>query len=249
MEFDKEGIAQSGSAAIHYYECGEGPPLVLLHGNGEDRFCFNAQISEFSKHFHCIVIESRSHGNSSRGAEPLSLSLFAGDAVAVLDSLGISRAYILGFSDGGNVALYIARKAQERILSLILSGANFDPSGIVPKDLIMLKRRGRVLKIKSIFSDSAKRRHEIWMLMLREPHFTEDDLSSITCPALITAGEKDMILAEHTHRLHSFLKNSKLHIFSGGDHFVHLKQAKLYNNIVLNYLKSQEDKDYGKKTI
>ncbi len=242
MPLEKEGVVHSGTADIYYYERGKGSPLVLLHGNGENRSCFDAQLPEFSKYYRCIVIESRGHGKSTRGAEPLSLSLFAEDTVAVLDALAIPRAHILGFSDGGNVALYLALKAPERILSLVLSGANSDPSGIVPKDLAFIKGNRSILKLRSLFSSAARRRLEIWDLMLKEPHISEKELSSITLPALITAGENDMILEEHTNYLHRCIKNSQIHIFSGCNHFVNSQQPKLYNKTVLNFLRAQEEK-------
>lgn len=159
----------------------------------------------------------------------------------MLDSLGIGRAHILGFSDGGNVALYIALKAPERIISLVLSGANADPSGIVPKDLAYLNRTRHLLKLKSLFSAADKKRLEIWDLMLNEPNFTEKELSSIKLPTLITAGEHDMITKEHTDYMHQCIKNSEFHIFSGCNHFVNSKQPELYNKTVLNFLTAQEE--------
>ncbi len=213
---------------------------MLLHGNGEDCSCFSAQVPDFSRYFRCIIIESRGHGSSTHGTQPLSLSLFADDNIKVLDSLGIDRAHILGFSDGGNVALYLALKAPRRIASIVLSGANSDPSGIAPNEFASMKRTRRFLKLKSLFSAAAAKRLEIWDLMLNEPHFTEAELSSISLPALITAGENDMILKEHTQYLHRCIKNSELLIFSGGSHFVHSEYPELYNKAVLNFLTAQE---------
>ena len=78
--------------------------------------------------------------------------------------------------------------------------------------------------------------------MLNEPHISQKELASITIPALITAGENDMILEEHTKNLHRYIKNSEIHIFSGCNHFVNSQQPELYNKTVLNFLKAQEEK-------
>ena len=175
----------------------------------------------------------------------------AEDVLSVMDSLGLKKANVLGFSDGGNIALHLALLAPERISSMILSGANSDPSGLEPRELELMRETQRELKLKALSSPEAARKLEVWELMLNEPHFTEAELESITLPVLITAGEHDMILREHTEYLHRCIKNSELAIFKGGSHFVHMEEAALYNETVLNFLRkhSQEDQSNGKETV
>lgn len=232
----KEKTIRSGGALISLAEVGEGEGLIMLHGNGEDRSCFDRQLPAFAEHFRCIAIDSRGHGRSTHGDKRLTLKLMAGDVLAVMDALELKKAHILGFSDGGNIALHLALMAPERISSLILSGANSDPVGLEPRELALMRKTRRLLSIKAIFSRSAARRLEVWELMLKEPHFTKAELESIKLPVLITAGENDMILREHTEYLHNCIENSELFIFKGGSHFVHAEQAALYNKTILNFL-------------
>jgi len=215
----------------------------MLHGNGEDRSCFDRQIPFFSEYFRCIAMDSRGHGKSTRGDKKLSLPLMVGDVLAVMDSLGLEKAHILGFSDGGNIALHLALMSPERILSLILSGANSESSGIEPRELALMRKTRLSLAFKAIFSKASARRLEIWELMLKEPNFTEAELKSINLPVLITAGENDMILKKHTEYLHRCMENSSLKIFKGGSHFVHTELASLYNETVLKFLRNQAQED------
>ena len=90
---------------LNYVEAGEGFPLVLLHGNGEDHTYFEHQMSPFSAHYRVIAPDTRGHGKSPRGEEPFTLEQFAEDLKEFLDGLGIFRCHLLGFSDGGNIAL------------------------------------------------------------------------------------------------------------------------------------------------
>jgi len=242
---------RSGDALISFIETGKGEPLVLIHGNGEDHSCFDRQLPAFSERYRCIAIDSRGHGRSTHGSRKLNLKLMAGDVLAVMDALGLEKAHILGFSDGGNIALHLALKAPERIRSLILSGANSDPSGIEPREFRQMLKKRRVLALQALFSRKAARRLEVWELMIKEPDFTQAELESIALPALITAGERDVILKEHTEYLHRCIKNSELVIFKGGSHFVHIEQAALYNETVLKFLgkHSQEDGISGKETV
>lgn len=60
-------------------EAGEGFPLVLLHGNGEDHTYFKRQMGPFSQHFRVIAVDTRGHGESPRGTAPFTLEQFAED--------------------------------------------------------------------------------------------------------------------------------------------------------------------------
>ena len=76
---------------LHYIEEGEGFPLVLLHGNGEDHSYFEHQIGPFSRHYRVIAPDTRGHGGSPRGEAPFTLDQFAEDLKEFLDGLGISK--------------------------------------------------------------------------------------------------------------------------------------------------------------
>ena len=124
---------------LHYERRGSGPPLILLHGNGEEGSYFSHQMEDFSREYTVYAVDTRGHGRSPRGTAPFTLSRFAEDLRDFLDARGIPKADILGFSDGGNIALLFALRWPERVGRLILNGANLDPSGV---------RRGAQLPIE-----------------------------------------------------------------------------------------------------
>ena len=64
---------------LHYAQQGQGPPLVLLHGNGEDGSYFSRQLGDFSQHYRVITVDTRGHGKSPRGSAPFTLEQFALD--------------------------------------------------------------------------------------------------------------------------------------------------------------------------
>ena len=70
-------------------EAGEGFPLVLLHGNGEDHTYFKRQMGPFSQHFRVIAVDTRGHGESPRGTAPFTLEQFAEDLKEFLDGRSI----------------------------------------------------------------------------------------------------------------------------------------------------------------
>ena len=56
---------------LHYTEVGNGEPLILLHGNGEDSTYFEHQIACFKSDYRVIAIDSRGHGNRRAGQHRL----------------------------------------------------------------------------------------------------------------------------------------------------------------------------------
>ena len=115
---------------LYCEEKGDGFPLILLHGNGEDHTYFKDQIRFFSEKYRVIAIDTRGHGQSPRGDGEFSLSRFADDLYDFMIERKIEKAHLLGFSDGGNIALLFALAHPERVCKLILNGANLDPSGL-----------------------------------------------------------------------------------------------------------------------
>ena len=117
---------------LHYTERGAGEPLVLLHGNGESGNYFSHQMDYFSRFCRVIAVDTRGHGQSPRGDAPFTIRQFAGDLLEFLDGLGIEKARLLGFSDGGNTALVFALRHPERVARLVLNGANLNAGGVKP---------------------------------------------------------------------------------------------------------------------
>jgi pimeloyl-ACP methyl ester carboxylesterase len=231
-----EGMIPSGSAEIHYEEYGAGAPLFLLHGNGESTRCFDGQFDDFSKHFRVIAIDSRGHGKSTHGDGDLSLYQMAEDLRTVMVSLAIKKANILGFSDGGNVAMIFASKYPEMVDRLVLSGANAYPQGVKYGFYFRMMMARIPAAFKAMTSTEGYVKRELLLLMLKEPRLEKSDLNAITAPTLLTAGENDLIRPGHTEFLHRNIKNSALHIFPGGDHFVLHKSPEEYNRTVLEFL-------------
>lgn len=221
---------------LHYKEQGEGQPLILLHGNGENCDYFEHQIEYFSKQYHIFAIDARGHGQSPRGEKPFTIEQFAEDLHDFMDEKGIERAILLGFSDGGNIVLTFALKYPERIDKLILNGANLFPSGVKPLYQWPIEVGYRIAKLFSKKSEQAKHNAELLGLMVNEPHIEPSDLARLTMPVLVIAGTKDMIKESHTKLIYKSLPNVQLNIIEG-DHFVANKNADAFNKVVDAFLR------------
>ena len=220
---------------LHYIEQGQGQPLILLHGNGEDNSYFVHQISHFSQNYRVIAIDTRGHGQSPRGEKPFTIKQFAEDLHDFMDEKGIEKAHILGFSDGGNIALTFALKHPEKVEKLILNGANLFPSGVKPRYQWPIVVGYHIAKLFANKSEKAKHNAELLGLMVNEPNIATSDLAKLTMPVLVIAGTKDMIKESHTKLIYKSLPNAQLSII-GGDHFIANKNPKAFNAAVERFL-------------
>ena len=220
---------------LHYIEQGQGAPLMLLHGNGENISYFEYQIPFFSKNYRVIAIDTRGHGQSPRGNKPFTIEQFAEDLHDFMDEKNIEKAILLGFSDGGNIALEFALKYPERINRMIVDGANLFPSGVRPLYQWLIEIGYRIAKLFSKKSEEASRNAEMLGLMVNDPHIEPTELAKLTIPILVIAGTKDMIKESHTKLIYKSLPNAKL-VFIEGDHFIAHRRPDDFNAAVEKFL-------------
>lgn len=220
----------------HYYiEKGTGFPLILLHGNGEDCGYFVHQMEPFAKHSRVIAIDTRGHGQTPRGEASFSIRQFAEDLLDFMNLHQIEKAHILGFSDGGNIAMVFALMHPERVEKLILNGANLNASGVKRKVQIPIEIGYRIAKLFATKSPAARKNAEMLGLMVNDPNVKAEELSCIQNPTLVIAGEKDMIKDSHTRLIAKSIPGAMLSIIPG-NHFIANKNPDTFNEVVLRFL-------------
>lgn len=229
------------SIQLHYIEKGQGEPLILLHGNGEDNTYFVHQIEYFSRTRRVIALDTRGHGKSPRGSAPFTIRQFAEDLCAFMNELHIEKADILGFSDGGNIALVFAIQYPERVKRLILNGANLDTRGVKPSIQLSIVIGYRIASVFAKKSPDAKRNAEMLGLMVNDPNIAVEELKKVTAKTLVIAGTKDMIREKHTRLIAEKLPDARL-VLIPGDHFIANKESKAFNRVVEEFLMENQKK-------
>lgn len=221
--------------SLNYLEKGQGKPLILLHGNGEDNSYFVYQVAYFSRFYRVIAIDTRGHGQSPRGTAPFSIQQFAEDLRGFLDQHEIPKAHILSFSDGGNIALTFALHYPERVDRLILNGANLFPAGVKPTVQLPIVLGYHTASLFAKRSPKAKENAALLGLMVKEPNIRPEELNGLTVPTLVIAGTKDMIRESHTRLIARSLPNARL-VLLPGDHFIANKEPAVFNRAVRDFL-------------
>ena len=221
----------------HYYiEKGSGDPIILLHGNGENSDYFRGQIDVFAEWYHVYALDTRGHGKTPRGDMPFTIRQFADDLLFFMDDHQIERAHLLGFSDGGNIAMIFAMKYPERVDRLILNGANLNPEGVKRSVQIPIEIGCRIAGLFSKRSESARLKAEMLGLMVNDPDVRPEELKAIHARTLVIAGTRDMILEPHTRLIAEHITDSRL-LFINGDHFIANKEPDAFNKAVLDFLR------------
>ena len=222
----------------HFYvEKGQGDPLILLHGNGEDHTYFDHQIDVFAQHYHVYALDTRGHGQTPRGTRPFTIRQFADDLLAFMDARHIERAHLLGFSDGGNIAIIFAIRYPERVDRLILDGANLDTAGVKRRIQIPIEIGYRIARLFAKRSTSAQRHADLLGLMVNDPNIPIESLARIQAKTLVIAGTNDMIKERHTRLIAANIPDAQLVIIQG-NHFIANKQSEAFNRAVLHFLRA-----------
>lgn len=190
---------------LFYEKEGSGPPLILLHGNGEDHHIFDEAAAVLAKNWTLYRLDSRGHGQSTR-VEELHYEDLAEDVIRLIQALELERPVLYGFSDGGIVGILTALRAPDLLSGMIISGANLQPRGM--KGLFYW-----IFRIFNLF-----RRKPEWEMLLTEPSIRKSDLRTIEIPVYVTAGERDMIRESHTKFIAEHIPESRLDILEGETH-------------------------------
>ena len=231
---------------IYYELAGDGPPLLLLHGGAGDSRQFDRQRQDFASRHRLVLPDSRAQGRTSDGPGPLTYHEMAEDVVALLDLLGIPRADVMGWSDGGNTGIDIAIHHPDRLAHLVTFGANFSPDGLETAAF----EWNRTATAESFgpemrtgwtalnpqpdnYEAAMNKLLEMWRT---EPRFTPPELASIRAPTLVCAGEHDVVRREHTLALAEAIPTARSWIVPGASHGAMLERPDLVNSRVLDFL-------------
>ena len=206
---------------INYEKTGEGRPLVMVHGNGEDHSIFDEAIALLKKKYTCYAVDSRNHGGSGSVPE-LHYDDMTNDMVAFMDALDLNDVIFYGFSDGGIIGLMAAIRSP-RITTLIVSGANMTPDGVKNSLKFMIKLMNRIKRDTKL------------ELMLNEPQITEEMLGTIKARTLVLAGSRDVIREKETRRIAAAIPGAELHILPGEGHGSYIAHKEKIARLIMDF--------------
>jgi len=118
-------ILDGKDVRLSYFVEGDGAPVTLLHGFTQSGRSWREVIARVGAGFRWIVPDLRGHGETqTRPGAPCSMEACTDDLIMLWDHLGVERTHLVGYSMGGRLALHVAARHPERILSLLTIGAH-----------------------------------------------------------------------------------------------------------------------------
>jgi pimeloyl-ACP methyl ester carboxylesterase len=217
----------------------------VLHGGLGSIEGMAYQIMKLAASHLVVAADTRGHGRSTPSSAPMSYTLIADDMLKLLDRLRIPRADVVGWSDGGIVALDLAIHHPDHVRRLVAISANFDTDGLVgntSSEVLPSEIPSAPLRYKLLAPDPTQ-----WPVLYRnvvtmwrtQPHYTLEELSHIKAPALIMAGQFDVIKREHTDQLAKSIPGSKEIIVKGSTHAVLYEKPSEVNDHIVRFLEER----------
>lgn len=122
---DTRDIDVGGGVGIHVRLCGDGPPLLLLHGHPQTHVIWHRVVPELSKYFRLVLADLRGYGDSSKPKgdsdhQNYSKRVMAQDMVRVMHAQGHEQFAVLAHDRGARVAHRLALDHPNRVTKMVL---------------------------------------------------------------------------------------------------------------------------------
>jgi pimeloyl-ACP methyl ester carboxylesterase len=242
-QFHGSHRANVDGISLYYETYGHGPPVLVLHGAGAFLETMHYFITALSPTHTVIAIDSRAQGRSTDSAAPLGYAQMGADMIALMDSLHIKQADVVGWSDGGIVGIDMAMKHPDRVRRLVAIGANTDVAGLDSKVFASGFFAQEARDVKPFYDAVAPDPShfpvllkKIEIMIATQPHYTAAQLHRIRARVAIVAGEHDLILRKHTDFIAHAIPGATEIIVPGASHAGPLEMPDTYNDIVLKFL-------------
>ena len=249
---------EANGLRVYYEAYGEGEPLLLLHGGTATSQSWASHLPAFAKHFRVFTPDSRGHGRTDNPTGELDYRVMADDVAALVGALSLQRPLVLGYSDGGQIALELGMRYPGLARALVLGGTQFRFSEAYLEDARALLR---ITDGEKMDPEKLERAQPGWVAHLREAHghiygpecwkayvkkiaalwltplhYTSEDLAMITDPVLLLTGDRDGVATEESIEMFRLLPNAELAVAPASDHSFIEAKASLFDALALDFL-------------
>lgn len=252
---------------LHHVEHNPGGagPVVLLHGFPLVGAMWDELVPALADRYRLIVPDLRGHGQSEAPQGPYEMADYAGDVLALLDSLDVASTTVVGLSMGGYITMQVLAAAPERVRAVVLA----DTTGQADTDE---RRAARAAQVEVIRADGLRAFSEMVLprmfapgtfderpelverfrqiIVSQRPHAVIaalqglasrpemlGPLAAVTCPTLVMVGEHDSATTpEQARELTTVIRGSGLVVLSGAGHMSNWEQPDAFNVAVRDFL-------------
>lgn len=238
-EAETEAEADAGAGA-------DVDTVILLHGGLGHSSNWGYQIPALvDAGYRVIAIDTRGHGRSTRDARPFSYELFASDVLAVMDTLDIAKATLVGWSDGACTSLVLALRTPSRVSGVFYFACNMDPSGVHPFEMTPViqrcfnRHKADYAALSATPGEFDAFADALTAMQGTQPNFSAADLAAIRVPVRVVHSEhEEFIKREHAEYLARTIPGAELVLLNGVSHFAPLQRPARFNAALLAFLES-----------
>jgi pimeloyl-ACP methyl ester carboxylesterase len=231
-----------------YEEHGSGEPLLLLHpgGAGVDSRAFGTNLDAFTKKFHVFLMDRRAHGRTPDTEGDITFEQMADDTIAYIEEVIGKPTKLVGYSDGGIVALLVVQKRPDLVERLVSVASVFhrdgwdggvlkpgeEPPQFLADSYAEISPDG-----KEHYAVVVKKLHE---MHLKGPLLTSAELAQIQTRTLVMVADDDEVHLEHAIEFYRSLRNGELAVVPGTSHGLLSEKPELCNKIILDFLNQDQ---------
>lgn len=233
----------------HYEEHGSGPAVLLLHGGLESSASWAEQTPALAAGHRTVLVDRRGHGRTPDVDGPITYELMRDDTVACIEALDLAGAHLVGWSDGGIIALMVAIERPDLVGRVVTLGSQASSDAYTPEARVALGRGSPLLDLIRPDHDAVSPDGpDHWPVVLEKlmhlwwdvPFDFTADLGRVRAPTMVMAGDDDCI--DHGHSVEMFrrIPTARLAIVPGASHTAPVEQAELVNRMILEFLDGPE---------
>ena len=250
-----------------YYEVsGTGEPLIVLHGAYMNIPSMGAIIPKLAETHKVYAVEFQGHGRTTDIDRPITYQNLADDVAAFMDSVGLTKADVFGYSMGAQAGLQLALRHPAKVNKLVVASVAYDLRGwqpvytaFIPQMTVdMLVQMPMAADYKKLAPDTSAFPELARKLIAleKEPMTWEQDVRQVKTPVLIIAGDADVMTLEHSVALFRLLGGgvmgdmgaplpaSRLAILPATSHTAVITQTNVLHSFIEPFLKGETPKGF-----
>lgn len=212
---DAGNYADINGMQLYYEVSGSGEPLIVLHGAYMNIETMGDIIPRLAESHTVYALELQGHGRTNDIDRPITYQSLADDVAAFMDSVGLEKADIFGYSMGAAVGLQLAIRHEDKVDQLVAASVAYDASGWQPAFTEFIPSMTPDMFVGGPMEEEWKRLApnpegfrafaERLIQLEKEPMAWEEDVKTLQTPVLIIAGDADVSTLEHNVALFRLL--------------------------------------------
>jgi len=255
------GRVEVNGMQMYYEVSGQGDPLIVLHGAYMNIESMGEIIPKLAETHRVYALEFQGHGRTTDIDRPITYPNLADDVAAFMNTVGLERADVFGYSMGAAAALQLAIRHPAKVNKLVVASAAYDTAGWQPEFRAFVPQMTPEMFVNTPLEDEYRKLAanpdgfralvEKLIALEKEPMDWEEDVKGLQVPVLIIAGDADVVTLEHSVALFRLLGGgamgdmgaplpaSRLAVLPATSHSAVITQPELLHALIEPFLKGE----------